>query len=803
MKQTIGNLNNYKLCLEPGKPASFTAHGKGGNIHISFFSATIIKIEYEIEGINIAPEFQESSSFIASGDFNKSVAPNVIVDENEIDYSITVLNFPHPPIIVHIGKKYGTLSVYQGEILVHGGMLGTHDTVIPTYPMRCLYESKDAVPLARFNFPMASEDAFYGLGDKAGPPNRRGYRFKFTNRDALGYDAEKSDPLYKSVPFFIKRNFVNGVSCGLFFPSVWVEDMDFGRESPYYFKVDVKGGPFSYFVLLGPSYQDILEAYVSITGWPALPPLFSFGFFGSSMNYVEGDDAAEKIEGYFARVEEEEIPCEGMYVSSGYLKAKDGKRYAFLWNKDKFPDYQSFIKKLSERGYNLCMNIKPGILCSHPWYEEIASKGFLIKDTKGEPYKEFFWGGDASFIDFDNDSASEWWKSQLREKYIEHGCTGIWNDNNELELEEPELAAYKTKQLYPVKMAKAAYEVFKEYDSETRPWIYSRSGYSGLQRYARTWTGDNCSDWKTLQFNQYMGLSLGLSGMPFYGHDLGGFFGNPPSEELLMRSCQSAVFQPRFVIHSWREDGKPTEPWTYHQVKNRIREYILEHYRFIPYTYNCAILASLRGIPIERPLFLEYPEDSHLNELDPHYLFGPSILKVLIVQESELSTTVRFPSSDSWYDPVEHRLYRDGGEALVEVPFEGARWFAKTGSVIPTSPGLTKLKTAYFALVDFLIFPPDKNEEHIFDYFEDDGKTEWSLGRYNKWTIQVTYDKNNHQGRISIHEEYHVGTDIDPNRIFRFSLPPSFRISGSGIAETTVGKIRRDGSCTWEYEGNY
>lgn len=803
MKKTVGDLYGYELDSAQTNFVRFSALGEGGKIHISAYSPTIIKIEYEFEGIETAPEFEKAASFITSGYVSTSMAPKVFVEEKELDYSITIGDGKLPPAVVRVEKKHGTQSIYQGDILVHGGRLGTHDTVIPSYPVRCLSEGRGAVPLARFNFPLAAEDAFYGLGDKAGPPNRRGLRFKFFNRDALGYDAEKSDPLYKSIPFFIKRNRASEACCGIFFPSVWIEDMDFGRESPYYFKVDLRGGPFSYFVLLGPAYHDILEAYARITGFPALPPLFSFGFLGSSMNYVEGDDAAGKIKGYFARVEEEGIPCEGMYVSSGYLKAQDGKRYAFLWNKKKFPDYRAFLKELSERGYNLCMNIKPGILSSHPWYEKIASEGFLIKNAEGKPFKEFFWGGEASFIDFDNASATEWWKSQLREQYLEHGCTGIWNDNNELELEEPELPAYRTKQLYPVKMAKAAYEVFKENNPETRPWIYSRSGYSGLQRYARTWTGDNCSDWKTLQFNQYMGLSLGLSGLPFYGHDLGGFFGNPPSEELLARSCQSAVFQPRFVIHSWREDGNPTEPWTYPRIKHQIRDYILEHYRFMPYTYNCAIEASLRGIPIERPLFLEYPEDNHLNELDPHYLFGPSILKVLVVREGVLSTTVRFPSSDSWYDPIEHTVYRNGGASQVSVPFEGSRWFAKTGSVIPTSPGLIKLNTAYFALVDFMIFPPDKSEEKTFVYYEDDGKTEWNLGRYNKWTIRLSYDNDTHRGSLEILEEHHGGMDKDPGRVFRFSLPDFFQFAGSNPAEIKVAQLRREGKRSWDFNGSY
>ncbi len=803
MKKTIGDLRSYNIDSAQSGLVRFSAFGKGGGILISIYSSKIIKIEYEFDGVEIDPELEKAASFIASGDMPPSMALKVLLDEDSTNYSIVVDDGVNPQTAIRMDKQFGTLSIYQESILTYGGNLGTDDTVIPTYPVRCLSEGVGDVPLARFNFPLKGDDAFYGLGDKAGLPDRRGFRFKFSNRDALGYDAENSDPLYKSIPFFIKRNRTSGACCGVFFPSAWVEEMDFGRESPYYYKVDLKGGPFCYFLLLGPAYHDILQAYSRIVGFPALPPLFSFGFLGSSMNYVEGDDAAERIMSYFDRVEEEGIPCEGMYVSSGYLKARDGKRYAFLWNKDKFPDYGKFLRNLTHRGYNLCMNIKPGILCSHPWYSELAEKGFFIKNSEGQPLSEYFWGGEASFIDFDNTSAAEWWKSQLREKYIEHGCTGIWNDNNELELEEPEIPAYKTKQLYPVKMAKAAYEAFKEDNPEARPWIYSRSGYSGLQRYARTWTGDNRSDWKTLRFNQYMGLSLGLSGVPFFGHDLGGFFGPPPSEELLLRSCQSAIFQSRFVIHSWREDGNPTEPWTYPGIKHRIRDYVLEHYRFMPYIYNCAFEASMRGIPIERPLFLEYPEDKHLDELDPHCLFGSSILKMLVVNAREVFTSVRLPSSDSWYDPIKQAVYRNGGSINVDIPFEGARWFAKTGCIIPTSPGLKKLNTAFFELVEFLVFPPDISGEKSSIYYEDDGSTELNLERYNKWTITMTYDKKASWGKIWVAEDLRSGMDTDDGRIFRFTLPPSFHFENGCQAEAKIAQLRLGKNMSWEFHGSY
>jgi alpha-glucosidase len=157
----------------------------------------------------------------------------------------------------------------------------------------------------------------------------------------------------------------------------------------------------------------------------------------------------------------------------------------------------------------------------------------------------------------------------------------------------------KYKNFLPVKMAQASYEALRKANPGKRPWLISRSGYSGLQRYARTWTGDNVSNYSTLKYNIAMGMNLGLSGLPIYGHDIGGFVGPKPDEELLLRWCQSAVFQPRFVMHSWKPDGWITEPWSFSSRLGAIRDFIRERYRFLPYIYDLAIRAMEYGIPLE------------------------------------------------------------------------------------------------------------------------------------------------------------------------------------------------------------
>lgn len=770
MKHTIGNITR---CTQI-EGHTVVASGEAGRLDIQFLLPRIVHISYRFDAVPTDPDLLEASAFMTEPSQSLACEDPINIEECGSEF---VIDCGETRVLVE--KCFGSITVLHGTVVQHGGHLGTADTVIPDYQLRCIRDAKNTNGFGRFNFPLDTDDAFYGLGDKTGLPNRRGRRFSMFNRDSLGYDAAISDPLYKSIPFFIKSNVAKNVMCGLFFDHPNIACIDLGRESPFYYSIEMHGSLFSYYVLLGPTYKDVMNHYYKLTGFPSLPPLFSFGFFGSSMNYMEPDDARQRVLDYFATVEKYQIPCEGMYVSSGYLKASDGKRYAFFWNKEKFPDHRVFLNDLARRGYNLCMNIKPGILTTHPWYGELNRRGYFIEDGSGNPYTEFFWGGEASLIDFSNPEATEWWKRQLKEQYIDHGCTGIWNDNNEFEIEDTALPAYRVRSLYPVRMAKASYEVFQERHPHRRPWIYSRSGYSGLQRFARTWSGDNVSDWKTLRFNQYMGVGFGLSGLPYFGHDLGGFFGDFPGEELLVRSCQSAVFQGRFAIHSWRENGNPTEPWSYPSALPAIKRLIEEHYRFMPYIYQCAIQAALTGVPLDRMLKLEFPDDPSIAEDEVNMLFGDHVLKIMVTEPGMKTAKVYLPMGVMWYDGNTGELYHGGDSVTVRTPCDGShQWFAMAGCAIPTSRKVGHLTTALFEEVDFLVFPAVDGERESW-YREDDGTTELAGGLSNQWKVTVG---NDHISCKKVSSEITSGDD----RVFRVvsGYAPQGRVIGSFDPDT-------------------
>ncbi len=644
---------------------------------------------------------------------------------------------------VSIERDTSNITVIYKDKIVYGGRLGTSDTVIPRIQIRAFRNKGDKSWICRINEPRKEGDRYFGMGDKAGELDRAGKRVRIYNRDSLGYDGETSDPLYKSIAFYIKDNRASDTTAGFYYPLGLINAVDFGKESPFYTYTEIADGPVSFYIIPGDNYKEVLSSYCSITGYPAFPPLFSFGFFGSSMNYVESDDARERILAYFKHTEEEKIPCEGMYVSSGYLKADDGRRYALYWNTRKFPNYGEYLRALKERGYNLTMNIKPGFLTTHPWYDELEKKGYFLKDDEGNTLVDFYWGGSASFLDFANGEAFEWWKEELKDKYLKHGCTGIWNDNNECEVEDPDTDSYRRKLIYPLLMCRASWKAFSEMAPGKRPWIYTRSACPGIQKYARSWTGDNTSTWKTLKYNQFQLMSLGLSGMPYIGNDLGGFYGDRPSEELLVRSSQSAVFQARFVIHSWREDDKPTEPWTYPGALPLIRNLIMKHYEFMPYIYNAAYTAAMTGTPMTRPLALEYPEDP-LVPTDSHiYQCGDSIIPLFTVDEGEENLSLYLPNETEWLEISNNfrvESFVSGGKTRsFRIPLGSFECLVKVPSVIPTSPGCDSLSSGRFKRLTFLLVPGEKEGE--FTYFEDDGETSLEKDAYTLIKMHITEEK--------------------------------------------------------------
>jgi alpha-glucosidase len=345
----------------------------------------------------------------------------------------------------------------------------------------------------------ALADGHYGLGDKTGPLDHTGRRLRCLQTDALGYDAETADPLYKHAPFLIVDGDDAGAT-GLLYDTLSEIAFDLGAEHsnyhPHYRHVDAAEKGLVYYVIAGPRLRDVVPRLMALTGRPHLPPRWSMGFAFTTMHHADAPNAQEVITGFAERCRVEEIPISAIHSGSGYTTKADGRRYVFTWNEQKFPDREGFFRRLKELGFNTAANVKPVLLTEHPAYAQAASEGWFVRRADGAPAVEMFWGGNGSSLDFTNEKTIAWWQDGITRQVLGAGFTAPWNDNNECELWDETalvdgfgkpLPAIDVRPLHALLMTRATYEATLAREPEKRPYTISRAGPIGIARYGETW----------------------------------------------------------------------------------------------------------------------------------------------------------------------------------------------------------------------------------------------------------------------------------------------------------------------------
>ena len=300
-------------------------------------------------------------------------------------------------------------------------------------------------------------------------------------------------------------------------------------------------------------------------------------------------------------------------------------------------------RQFADAGVRFIANVKPAMLLDHPRFAEVESFRGFIRDSEDEnrPHVAQFWGGEAAYLDFTNPKTSAWWVAQVKAQLLDNGIASTWNDNNEFEVWDDGARADINGRggtmacLRPVQtqlMLRASALAQQEHAPAKRPYLVTRSGGAGLQRYAQTWSGDNRTDWKTLRYNLRMGHGLSLSGIFNFGHDVGGFAGRKPEPELFMRWIEQGIYWPRFTIHSWNDDGSANEPWMYPEILPLVRAAMEWHERLVPLLYTFMWRAHAHHEPILRPLFDDFPDEAESYQENDAFMLGRDILVAPVVE---------------------------------------------------------------------------------------------------------------------------------------------------------------------------
>lgn len=551
---------------------------------------------------------------------------------------------------------------------------------------------------------LVESDQYFGLGECSGGLDRMGRRIRLANTDAMGYDAEFSQPLYKNIPFFLKKCALTGAVVGIFYDALSDCTFDFGCERSNYFGryryVEMLASQFDYYVITGSSCQEIVRQFTELTGRPLLSPKWAFGYSGSTMTYTDAPNARERMSEFVSKLEQHGMVATSFHLSSGYTSI-GGKRYVFNWNRQKFPDPAEFFAYYRQAGMEVLPNIKPCLLEDHPFFQECQDQGLFIEEMVQ------FWDAQGKFLDFTNPATQQWWKKKLTETLLQYGVRFTWNDNNEYETILSDvrchngLRAVDQKSLLTFLMVRSSREAQIEHSGGHDKFLVTRCGFAGMQRFAQTWSGDNFSAWKTLRFNLRMGLGLALSGVSNFGHDVGGFTGERPEEELFVRWNEALMLHPRFSIHSWHTNSV-NEPWMYPASTHLIRSVLNLRTRFIPTLFHLFHVYHLSYQAVVVPVFYHYEGDARTlpgGSSDDDYLLGEDILVAPVLDKGCQTRTVYFPDDFCCYYSA--KLWSGGEMGTVPAPLGRPPFFLRRGSLILTTEGI------------FFVPPPSDQQVHV------------------------------------------------------------------------------------------
>ncbi len=612
------------------------------------------------------------------------------------------------------------------------------------------------------------DEHFYGLGEKAARLDKRRGFFINWNSDTPGY-TEGKDPIYQTIPFYLGVS--GNKAYGIFFDNSFRSYFDFGRSSQQRVWFGAEGGELNYYFFNGPSLKKILSRYADLTGHMPLPPMWALGNQQSRWSYYPDAMVEEVVKQYRDR----DLPLDAIHLDIDYMQ----NYRVFTFDRGRFPNPKNLTDKLAALGVKLITIVDPGVKHQTPAAAAPAAstsrpelepqdQGYYVFDQgiaqnyfqhrkNGELFVPEVWPGKSVFVDFTLPEARRWW-GNLHRAYLDNGIAGIWNDMNEpsdfvdqtgknqidvVSYDEGEKSTHaKNRNVFALLMARATYEGLERLRPDGRPYIITRAAYAGIQRYSTMWTGDTNSTWESLALNIPMFTSLGLSGEPFVGSDVGGFIGRG-NGELLVRSYQVSFLAP-FCRNHKVIDGYDQEPWRFGPYyEDIIRKYLKLRYQLLPFLYTTLEEAHRTGVPLFRPLVLNYQNDSNTYNLDDEFMVGNDLLVAPVTRPDITSRLVYLPKG-IWYDYWTNRKYTGGTMIRVEAPLETVPMFVRGGTILPTGPEMLFVGQKKFDPLTFAIYP-DENGAAATSLYEDDGLSPaYKQGVFRRTAVSVKRQAGNY-----------------------------------------------------------
>lgn len=586
---------------------------------------------------------------------------------------------------------------------------------------------------------MQEGERFVGLGEKTGPLDRKGNGYTNWNTDAFGYQSNQ-DPIYSTVPFYMGIH--NKLNYGIFFDNTYQSDFNFGASNNRFSSFGAHGGEMNYYFIYNTHVADLITSYTWLTGRMPMPPLWSLGYQQNRYSYYPEAEVMRIAQ----TLREKKIPADGITLDIHYMDAYK----LFTWNKSRFPDPKKMTDKLKEMGFKTTVIVDPGIKVEKNYgaYERGVKENIFLKYSDGEFYTGQVWPGWCHFPDFTSEKGRNWWRNEIK-TYSLDGVAGIWNDMNEIatwgqkmpnnvifDYDGHPTTHKEGHNVFGLEMARSSYEGYRAALNNKRPFILTRAGYAGLQKYTAIWTGDNRSEDDHMLAGVRLLSSMGLSGIAFTGMDIGGFTGGP-SPNLFARWMQIGAFTPYYRNHT-AVNTPPSEPWAHgEEVLEISRNYINLRYRLMPYIYSAFYEASQSGLPLVRSLAIDYTHDGKVYDwqFQNQYIFGNAFL-IAPVTGSASFVKIYFPGC-KWYNLYSGEAEQANTEKVPQLSLNKLPVFVKESSIIPMQSLVQSTSEKPTDTLVVHIYKGDINNKYV--YYEDDGESyNYEKGDFYKRVI--TYD---------------------------------------------------------------
>ncbi|MFH0879086.1 MAG: TIM-barrel domain-containing protein [Lentisphaerota bacterium] len=747
---SVGNVTGVTVSTN-GSTGNITASfalSTGGAVAITPFAPDVVRVDFHWVGAfdtdqpMIAKPFTNWPAVTAS---LSDLGSSYLLQTAELDVEII-----KSPLKVHFKDKSGFYLLQDDHMEFDSAYNYTGQRGTSSSKLKCQKV-------------MPARQAYFGLSEFGGPMNRRGQEIDCWNSGTYNW-GEYQNPTYLNIPFFYgvqpATNTTPAFVYGVFFNNPCRPLFKFGTQAGDKYSFEASDGRMDYFFIgggNGHSMARVIDRYSELTGRPTMLPKWGLGHHLSRFSY----DSQSWIEYIANQATVDDFPLDAVYLDIDYMDADadgdyaDGLLHQLTLN-SKFANPAGMVSYCNTRGVKVVPLIEPWLEPGDASnYNEANSNLHFIKDNGGSTVTRNIYVGAVSWFDFSSTPMNEWWQSRIISWFNGVGFSGIWNDLTEPEggdaiphdallwidgkfgTSTTDSRRYwsNERNYFGLRTARQSYNTMLAKDSNQRPFVLSRSGNAGLQRYGVSWSGDTRANWFYQRATIRFGMGAMIAGAAWYGNDVGGFAGTA-TPELMVRSIEFNCLTPFFRNHCDKA-AADREPWRFSEpYKSQMRDLIKMRYKLMPYLYTLAYESTQTGEPMNVPPVFDYFADANTHSLsDYEFLVGDFILAAPVYNEGATTRTTYLPYAGGveWYywpsgqpsSQPSGDKYGGGQQVTVSAPLGKMPMFVRSGAIIPMGPSMQFANQIQAGWMDINCWPQGDSE---FTLHEDDGETWDYLG---------------------------------------------------------------------------